>query len=85
MNSSVTGLAQQVDTLLAAARSAARLTDEQLRDRLVECEQAIAMLQAAQADTMVQMGARARAADRAEAAASGGPLDAGASGAVRCR
>ena len=43
----------------------ARLTDEQLRDGLVECEQAIAMLQATQADAMVQMGARARAADRA--------------------
>jgi hypothetical protein len=74
MSSSVTGIAQQVNDLLAAVMPAAGLDDEGLRARLVQCEQAVNMLHAVQADAMVQMGARARAADRAEVAASRTPL-----------
>ncbi len=52
----------------------ARLGDDALRDRVVECERAVAMLQAIQADAMVQMGVRARAADQAEVVAGGEPM-----------
>jgi hypothetical protein len=74
MNSSAVSIAEQVDGLLDAATPAARLGDAGLRDRLVECERAMAMLQAIQADAMVQMGARAHAADLAEITASGTPM-----------
>ena len=74
MSSSATGIAQQVNDLLDAVASAAGLDDEGLRARLVQCEQAVNMLHAVQADAMVQMGVRARAADQAEVTASGTPL-----------
>ena len=48
--------------------------DEQLRDLLVGLETVRNATEAAQAAVMVQMGARARAADQGEAAATGGPL-----------
>jgi hypothetical protein len=74
MDSFATGIAQQVTSLLDAVTPAAGLDEDALRARLVECEQAVNMLQAAQADAMVHMGVRARAADQAEVAASGAPL-----------
>ena len=74
MSSSATGIAQQVNDLLGAVTPAAGLDDEGLRARLVQCEQAMNMLQAVQADAMVQMGVRARAADQAEVGASGKSL-----------
>jgi hypothetical protein len=74
MNSSASGIAQQVNSLLDAVTPAAGLDDDGLRVRLVECEQAVNMLQAVQADVMVQMGARARREDAAEVAATGESL-----------
>lgn len=71
MDSSTTDLAQQIDELLRTVAPAGCLTDDALRDRLVECERAMSMLQSSQADAMVQIGARARAADEHEAVAIG--------------
>ena len=68
---SPTGLAEQVDAMLAAATDACDLGEGALRTQLVECEKAQSMLQAAQADVMVQMRDLARAADQAEAAHRG--------------
>ncbi len=50
------------------------LSDEQLRQVLVRLEQVVNRAQAIQADAMVQMGVRARAADQAEVVAGGGPM-----------
>ncbi|MCZ3385423.1 MAG: HNH endonuclease [Actinomycetia bacterium] len=74
MNSTMSGIARQVDGLLTAACPVADLGDDALRSRVVECEQAVAMLNAAQAEAMVQMGNRARVADRAEVIDSGKPM-----------
>ncbi len=74
MNSSTVSIVEQVDRLLGAAMSVARLGDDALRDELVACEQAAQMLAAHQAQIMVQMGVRARAADRAEVVAGGDPM-----------
>ena len=74
MNSSSTGIAQQVDTLLAASADDSDLSDDTLRSRVVECEKAMLMLQAAQAEAMVQIGIRARVADMAESTSSHQPL-----------
>ncbi len=74
MKSSSTGIAQQVDSMLATSVKASRLGDDALRSRVVECEQAMLMLQAAQAEAMVQIGIGARAADLAEAGECGKPL-----------
>lgn len=74
MNSSTAGIVEQVDGLLDAALPAAQLDDDALRARVVECEQAAQMLQAIQAEAMVEVGARARAADLAEVAERGAPM-----------
>ncbi len=74
MNSSTAGIAEKVDGLLEAAAPAAQLGDDALRDRVIECEQAMLMLQAIQAVAMVEMGARARAADREEVTERGEPM-----------
>ncbi len=74
MNSSTVSIVEQVDGLLDAAIPVARLGDDALRDELVACEQAAQMLAARQAQIMVQMGVRARAADQAEVVAGGEPM-----------
>ncbi|MCZ3387586.1 MAG: 13E12 repeat family protein [Actinomycetia bacterium] len=79
MDSSTAGLSavsiiEQVDDLLDAVIAAAQLGDDELRDRVIGCERAINMLQAVQADAMVQMGRRARAADQAEVTQRGAPM-----------
>ena len=74
MDSSTSGIVEQVDRLLDAASPVVDLGDDELRVRVVECEQAMLMLQATQADAMVAMGRRARAADQAEAAGRGEPM-----------
>ncbi len=74
MDSSSVSIVEQVDHLLDAATPVARLGDDALRDELVACGQAAQMLAARQAQIMVQMGVRARAADRAEVVAGGEPM-----------
>jgi hypothetical protein len=73
MNSSTAGIVAQVDGVLKAAAPIASLGDDTLRSRVVECEEAMRRLQAAQAEAMVEMGVRARVADRAEADHVGQP------------
>ncbi|MCZ3388674.1 MAG: 13E12 repeat family protein [Actinomycetia bacterium] len=71
---STASIVEQVDRLLDAATPAAQLGDDQLRDRVIECEQATQMLQGVQADVMVEMGRQARCADHAEIVGRGAPL-----------
>ncbi|MCZ3389052.1 MAG: HNH endonuclease [Actinomycetia bacterium] len=72
--SSAVSVAEQVDRLLDAATPAAGLGDDALRDELIACERAAQMLLARQAQMMVQMGLRARAADQAEVVERGAPM-----------
>ena len=74
MNSSAASVAEQVDRLLDAASPAVKLDDDGLRAGSSSASGPCAMLQAAQADAMVQMGVRARAADRAEVTGRGEPM-----------
>ncbi len=67
-------IVELVDELLDAAIAAAQLGDDELRDRVIGCERAINMLQAVQADAMVEMGRRARVADQAEVVERGAPM-----------
>jgi len=85
MNSSVVALVEQVDTLLDDAAHcptngpsielsvdvSGHPDDDFLRRVLVGLEQVINRAQALQAEAMVQMGARARAADQIEVEATG--------------
>ncbi len=73
MNSSTDSIVEQVDGVLDVAEPVAGLSDNDVRSRVVECEEAMRMLQATQAEAMVEMGVRARVADQAEAARAGQP------------
>ena len=74
MNSSTSGIVEQVDRMLDDAPPAAQFGDDGLRAELVACEQAAQMLAARQAQVMVEMGRRARETDQAEIAGRGEPL-----------
>jgi hypothetical protein len=85
MNTSLVTVVEQVDALLDQATNPSSdvdtgvevdltraLSDGQLREVLVKLEQTVNRAQAIQAQVMVQMGVRARAADQVDAAAQGG-------------
>jgi hypothetical protein len=64
----------QVDDLLRGLPALGSVTDADLREELVACEQASQMLLGRQAEVMAEMGRRAAAADRAEEHQIGRPL-----------
>ncbi|MEO8106482.1 MAG: DUF222 domain-containing protein [Actinomycetes bacterium] len=67
-------LAGQVSNLLAEVPEIRTVTDEALRDELINCDQAAQMLLARRAEAMAEMGRRADRDDRFEQKRLGRPL-----------